>query len=312
MAQGPSLKALQAFRVAGETQSFKQAAERLFVSQAAISQQIKTLEAYLGVRLFHRRTREVALTPEGQQLYLAVQQGFDQIDRGVRVLMSDSHPSRLNISTTPSFASRWLVPRLGTLQALSPELTINVSLSQSLVTFDDSSVDVAIRFGTGQYPELESVKLFDEVLVPVCHPSLLNRSASVSAQVSAMPLLMDEAPDMLTAWARLSDAAGLNLDPASSKFTVTDANMLVEAVLAGQGLSLLPFGLIHPLIERQQLVCPLPVWVKSTFDYYLVAPAASFKRQKVKMLNSFLQTAFEETQARWNAFERDVAGRSRG
>ena len=303
MAQWPSMKALQAFRQAAETLSFKQAAERLFVSQAAISQQIKSLEAHLGVRLFHRRTREVELSREGQQLFVAVQQGFESIENGLRQLMADPSPARLNISTTPSFASRWLVPRLGTLQAQAPELTINLSLSQTLAGFDDPTLDAAIRFGPGDYPDLQAIKLFDEVLIPVCHPAQLTGARSVAAQLRDLPLLMDEAPDVQSAWMAFNEASGLNLDLSASKFTVTDANMVVEAVLAGQGFSLLPFGLVHGLLQRQQLVCPLPVWVQSRFNYYLVAPPAHFRRDKVTVLLNWLRGQFAETAEHWAAFE---------
>lgn len=306
MSRLPSLKALQAFRYAGESLSFKIAAEQLFVSQAAVSQQIKNLEAQLGLKLFHRKPRAVVLTSQGQQLFTAVSVGFETIEKAIGELTGDHNPGRLNISAMPSFSSRWLVPKLGRFQGEAPELTINLSLSQTLADFGGQNLDAAIRFGPGNYADLRAVKLFEEMLIPVCHPSLLASAGALQGHIETMPLLMDEAPDVLSAWEAFKSESGLQLDLSASRLVVSDANMLVEAVLAGQGLSLLPFGLIHDLLTRKQLVCPLPVWVKSSFDYYLVAPPAHFHRHKVQAFLSWLQQEFAVTEERWRQFQREM------
>ncbi|WP_210395119.1 LysR substrate-binding domain-containing protein [Motiliproteus sediminis] len=300
----PNLKALLAFRFAGEAQSFKAAAGRLHVSPAAISQQIRTLEEQLGIKLFHRLTREVILTAEGQLLLATVSRGFALLEQGVAQLTEDPHPSQLNISTLPSFASRWLVPRLGRFQASAPELGVNLSPSLGLVSFEGQSLDVAVRFGEGKYSGLKAVKLFEEYLIPVCHPSLIDNQHPVRAQLLHLPLLADDAPDMKAVWQELATKSDIPLCHESAKLHVSDSNMLVEAVLAGQGLSLLRFSLVYELLARKQLICPLPVWLKSRYDYYLVAPPAHFKRPKVRQFEQWLRTEFAATQSEWQKFQR--------
>lgn len=304
MTRLPNLKALQAFRHAGELQSFKAAAQRLHVTQAAISQQIKILEQQLGVALFRRLTREVALTPEGEQLLQAVSQGFALLEQGVAQLTDDPNPSLLTISTLPSFASRWLVPRLGRLQQAAPQLTVNLSPSLRLATFTGQTLDVAVRFGSGNYPGLRAVKIFEEYLIPVCHPHLLDTSQPIAPQLARLPLLLDDAPDMTTAWEDFQQQSGIVLEQSLARLQVTDSNMLVEAVLAGQGLSLLRYSLTHELLARGQLVCPLPLWLKSRYDYYLVAPEAHFKRAKVQQFEQWLRAEFATTQSAWQQFQR--------
>ncbi|WP_207061392.1 LysR substrate-binding domain-containing protein [Motiliproteus sp. SC1-56] len=303
MRRMPNLKALQAFRHAGEQLSFKAAAERLNVTQAAISQQIKALENQLGTKLFHRMTREVALTAEGKQLLSAVSQGFATLEQGVAQLMVDPNPGQLNISTLPSFASRWLVPRLGRFQQAAPELTVSLSPSLSLASFDGQNLDVAVRFGEGDYPGLKTVKLFEEYLVPVCHPSLLDTRRPLEAQLPELALLTDDAPDMVSVWEEFEGQSGIPLRHESARLHVTDSNMLVEAVLAGQGLSLLRFSLIHELLALGQLVCPLPLWLKSRYDYYLAAPPAHFKRPKIRRFEQWLRSEFATSQEAWQAFQ---------
>ncbi len=300
----PNLKALQAFRFAGEQQSFKAAAARLHVTQAAISQQIKTLEEQLGIKLFRRMTREVALTAEGQQLLAAVSRGFALLEQGVLQLTEDPNPTQLNISTLPSFASRWLVPRLGRFQQSAPELTVNLSPSLGLASFEGQNLDVAVRFGEGDYPGLKAVKLFEEYLIPVCHPSLIDDSRPLDSQLSQLPLLADNAPDMQSAWQDFATKSGISLRDENAKLHVSDSNMLVEAVLAGQGLSLLRFSLTHELLARGQLTCPLPVWLKSRYDLYLVAPPAHFKRSKISQFEQWLRAEFAITQTEWQRFQR--------
>lgn len=298
----PNLKALQAFRFAGEAESFKAAAERLHVTQAAISQQIKTLEEQLGVSLFKRRPREVALTAEGRQLLASISQGFSIIEQGVIKLTGDPTPTQLNISTLPSFASRWLVPRLGSFQNSAPELTVNLTPALHLESFEGDHLDLAIRFGKGHYPGLQSVKLFDEYLIPACHPSLIDNSVSLKQQISKMSLLTDDSPDLADAWNQFKNMSGINFHDDASKLQVNDSTLLVEAVLAAQGLSLLRFSLIYELLDRGQLICPLPVWIKSDFDYYLVAPPSHFKRKKVQNFERWLDSEFAITKTRWTDF----------
>jgi LysR family glycine cleavage system transcriptional activator len=299
----PPLKALLAFRHAAEALSFKLAAERLHVTQAAISQQIKTLEQHLGLSLFRRLTREVELTPEGQQLLPFVSQAFATLEQGVAGLGQDLQPNRLTLSVLPSFASRWLVPRLGAFQALYPDVTIHLTPNLALASFEATDLDLAVRFGRGKYPGLSARLLQHEYLLPVCHPSLIDSERSIAEQLVLLPLLADDAPDMEGVWSQFEQAMGLSLPLESTRLYVSDATMLVEALLSGQGFAMLRFSLAYELLQRGQLICPVPIYLKSDFDYYLVAPEAYFQRPKVRQFESWIRQEVEVIETSWQRFQ---------
>ncbi|HET8905261.1 MAG TPA: LysR family transcriptional regulator, partial [Saccharospirillum sp.] len=147
----PPLNTLRCFALAAQYLSFKLAAEDLFVTQAAVSHQIRTLEEHLGVKLFERLNREVRLTPEGHALLPYVQEAFNSLNTGVSRLRADPNPDRLKVSVIPSFASAWLAPRLGSFRQRQPEYRVVLNPTHHVDTFDGET-DVALRFGSGRYP----------------------------------------------------------------------------------------------------------------------------------------------------------------
>ncbi len=302
MSRLPPLKALEAFRYAAEAQSFKRAAERLHVTQAAISQQIKTLEQHLGLALFRRLTREVVLTPEGQQLLPFVSKAFSALEQGVASLGQDPQPNRLTMSVLPSFAGRWLVPRLGSFQQQHPDLTIHLTPNLNLSMFEGNDLDLAVRFGRGKYPGLSARLLQQEYLLPVCHPSLIDLQQPIPEQLVRLPLLADDAPDMENVWPQFEQALGLSLQQDSTRLYVSDATMLVEALLSGQGFAMLRFSLAYELLQRGQLICPIPIYLKSVFDYYLVAPELNFQRPKVRQFETWIRREIEVIETSWQQF----------
>lgn len=304
------LNALQAFRFAGELGSFKSAAEQLHVTQAAISQQIKSLEEQLGVKLFHRQTREVALSAEGRQLLNIASEGFSTLEKSLGLFEGDPNPGQLTLSCLPSFASRWLVPRLGAFQQAHPELQVRLNLSMKMDKFDQQSTDVAVRFGQGVHPGLRAIKLLDEVLVPVCHPSLVKFNQDLVPQLAKMPLLTDDSLDLVSTWQELQDKTGIAFTQQSVKLRAVDANMLVDAVLSAQGLALLRFSLVEELLAKRQLVSPVRVWLKSLFDCYLVAPEAHFKRPKIQKFEKWILGEFAHTELAWQKFQKRRSGKS--
>ncbi|WP_243633803.1 LysR substrate-binding domain-containing protein [Motiliproteus coralliicola] len=298
----PPLKSLQAFRFAAEELSFKQAADQLHVTQAAISQQIKTLEQFLGVTLFTRLTREVVLTDAGRQLLPYVSRGFETLEQGVERLGEDPRPELLNLTVLPSFAGRWLVPRLGSFQQQNPELSLQLSPSLTVADFEGTELDLAIRFGQGQYPGLESRLLLKEYLLPVCHPSLIDLDRPAAEQLQALPLLSDVAPEMEHIREEVLEQIGVDVDRASSRLLVSDATMLVEALLSAQGFGMLRYSLCYELLERGQLVCPLPMLLRCAYDYYLVAPQRHFNRPKVKRFESWVRHELQQVEQSFNRF----------
>ncbi len=196
----PPLKSLYAFRYAATYLSFKEAAEQLNVTQAAISQQIKTLEQAVGVELFERHTRQVTLTSEGHYLFEYTVKAFDLLEVGVKGITEDQNPNTLVISTLPSFASRWLVSRLGHFQEQEKEINIQLNPSIILSSFTDRHLDLAIRFGRGQYEGLQSQLLFKDFLLPVCHPSLIDMNQPIKPQLLQLPVITDTGTDMELVW----------------------------------------------------------------------------------------------------------------
>lgn len=306
MSNLPSLKSLQAFRHAAEAKSFKKAAEQLFVSQAAISQQIKTLEQQLGVILFRRMVREVELTPDGEQLIPFISSAFSKLEQGINQLMDDPEPNRLSLSTLPSFASRWLVPKLGSFQTHAEDLNINISPSLHLDRFDDSRLDLAIRYGEGNYPGLSARTLLQDYVIPVCHPLLINNEKPIAQQLKQLPLLTDDAPDMSLIWPEFETVINSTQTRQVSRLQVSDSNILVEALLSGQGLAAIRFSLVYELLERGLLVCPIPMYRPTTFKYYLVAPEHHFKRPKVQRFEHWLRQEIQEINQSWETFKQQT------
>ncbi|MGO2513039.1 LysR substrate-binding domain-containing protein [Marinomonas polaris] len=298
----PPLKSLQAFRYAAQTLSFKKAAESLFVTQAAVSQQIKTLEQALSVELFERHTRQVVLTSEGQYLFDYVEKAFGLLEEGVKGITEDPNPNTLVISSVPSFSSRWLVSRLGGFQSQEPEINLRLSPSINLSTFADSDLDLCIRLGRGDYAGLKSQLLFREHLVLVCHPSIINLDQPIKAQLINIPIITDTGPDVRHVWPVLQRFLDLYDMPMKSHLHVADSTSLVEALLSRQGLAMMRYGLVYEQIEKGQLICPLPIYMKSQYDFYLVAPAPHFKYQKVMAFKRWIEDEVKVIDSSWKAY----------
>jgi len=293
----PPLNALRCFLVAAECLSFKLAAERLYVTQAAISKQIQSLESHLGKPLFIRGHREVRLSAEGQRLLPFVRQGFEALTAGVKALTDDPLPDLLTISVIPSFASRWLVPRLGRFHARYPDIRVRLEPSLQLESFDRDDVDVCIRFGRGEYAGLESRFLSGDRMLLACHPSLLGAGGLARERLQSLPLLEDDGPDVQRYWQQFMALLGVADAELKRTMRIGDSAMLVEALLAGQGVAVVRHSIVYELLHKGQLVQALPQVFKSTFDYYLVAPAAHFQRPKVACFEQWLRAEMAAIEA---------------
>ncbi len=298
----PPLKSLHAFRYAAQSLSFKSAAEHLYVTQAAVSQQIKTLEQALGVELFERHARQVTLTSEGEYLFEYAEKAFNLLEEGVKGITEDPNPNTLIISAVPSFSSRWLVSRLGKFQAHEPDINLRLSPSSDLSTFVDSDLDLGVRLGRGQYQGLQSTLLFEEFLLPVCHPSLVNNDEPIKKQLTNIPIITDTGPDIKHVWPILQRFLDIYDMPMNSQLHIADSTALVEALLSGQGLAMMRFGLVYELLEKGQLICPLPIYMKSQYDFYLVAPPQHFKYEKVMAFKRWIDHEVKSIDLSWKQY----------
>ncbi|MFT6268651.1 MAG: LysR family glycine cleavage system transcriptional activator [Alphaproteobacteria bacterium] len=279
----PPLKALHYFLVAAQRSSFKLAAQELNVTQAAISQQIKVLEAYFGFPLFIRLTRQTMLSEQGRKLLPFIDQGFAQLYAGVKQLSGDLNATILRISAINSFTSIWILPRLHTFQAAHPEIMVQIAPSNDLVDFNKGDIDLAIRMGQGQYKGLLSKPVLQDEMLLVASPSVIDKKDILNPQkIFTLPLIEDTSADvrqifeMLCTQHEVSSASLVPVIRADNSVTI------IENVMQGRGFSLVNRSLVLEHIASGKLLSLLNFSHKSPFSLYLVAPEHHFKWEKVK------------------------------
>jgi LysR family glycine cleavage system transcriptional activator len=269
----PALNALKAFEAAGTTGSFTRAAAWLNVTQSAVSRQVRQLEEQLGETLFSRRHQHLELTHEGRVLLRALQQSFDKIELTVRAIQQKSDANRLRINVPPTFAARWLVPRLKRLREALPqlELTITTRLEDGIA--DSNRLDCAIRFGDGEWIGLDSTLLMQERHIAVAAPALLERAdESVPIDLNGFTLLhvlAGEDQRYLT-WQHWLDAArieGIDTD-GGYEFDVLDLS--IKAAIDGLGITIADRNMIGSELASGQLRQVLDVQVEGHQSYWFV------------------------------------------
>ncbi|WP_087021841.1 LysR substrate-binding domain-containing protein [Thaumasiovibrio subtropicus] len=282
----PPLQALYYFYVAADKGSFKAAAEHLFVTAAAVSQQIRILEAWLDSPLFVRTHRKTTLTAEGETLYRHAQKGFDHLQAGVRALHQDPSPHRLAVSTHPTFAHYWIIPRISSFRTQNPDITLFVDPGNELITFQNDAIDLCVRYGHGEYPNVESHWLMDEALYPACHPSYLAKHKINSlACLCSADLIEDMVPDV--EWKLWFDALGM--ESLSANVIYDGSQYVMESVLAAQGVALVKHSIADRFIKEGKLVRIGDRAIKSSYSYFLCAPKGHFRREKIQRFKAWIK-----------------------
>ena len=283
----PPLSALRAFEAAARHLSFTRAAQELHVTQTAISHQIRALEDLLGVKLFRRLPRGLVLTEEAQRYVPAVRDAFDRLEAATAELLATRAGGPVTASVLPSFAAKWLVPRLGRLRAAYPEIDLRISASLHLADFAREDVDLGIRMGRGHYPGLRVDRLFGETLMPVCSPALLagehplRRPQDLRHHV----LLHDDDYTGWQLWLELAEVAGVE---ARRGLIFTDSGMVVQAAAEGQGVALARTALAAWDIAAGRLVRPFAIGMPHDLAYYLVCPEGSAERPRIAAVRAWL------------------------
>ncbi len=274
MRQLPPLNALHAFEVAAKYLSFQQAAKELDVTSTAVSHQIKVLEDRLGIPLFRRHPRPLALTEAGQLLYPAVSKSLDTIAAAIARLTQVTESTMLTVSVTTVFAAKWLVPRLSEFQRTHPKIDISLQTSNDVVDLHRQTVDLAIRYGKGNYPGLTVCKLISDVFMPVCSPRLLDGQYPIKApeDLRHHPLLHLEwvhfgtdAPN----WRNWFGVTGLNTIDSNSGLKFDEESLVIQAAIAGQGVALCSKVHVADDVASGFLVQPLDVSLDG-FNYSTV------------------------------------------
>ena len=256
--------------------NFSRAADELSVTPGAVSQQIQNLEDYIGAPLFKRTPKGLLLTDGAQTALPALREAFDRLAEAASQLTAASDGRRVTVSTAPSFAAKWLVPRLGRFEAAYPEVDVWLSAGMELVDFADGEVDVAIRYGSGRYPGLEVSRLMGETVIAVASPELLaEKPLDTPEDIARHTLLHDGSPDA---------------DESCPDWTMW---------LAARGLRLAKGTLAQADLEAGRLVAPLQSSTTTTLDlaYHLVHPKAKGRLKQVRAFTTWVKAEAEAHEA---------------
>ncbi|MBD2820448.1 transcriptional regulator GcvA [Xenorhabdus sp. 42] len=266
----PPLNALRVFDAAARHLSFTKAAEELFVTQAAVSHQMKSLEDFLGLKLFRRRNRSLLLTEDGQSYYLDIKEIFTAINDATRKLQARSAKGALTVSLSPSFAIQWLVPRLSGFHQSFPGIDVRIQAVDREEDKLADDVDVAIFYGRGNWPGLRTDRLYPEYLLPICSPSLLtgDRPLKTHSDLTKHTLLHDSSRRDWQAYVRQLDMQQhINVQQGP---IFSHSAMVIQAAVHGQGVALANNVMAQNEIDAGRLVCPFNDVLVSKNAFYLV------------------------------------------
>jgi len=286
----PSLHALRVFEAAARHLNFTRAADELNVTQAAVSQQVRGLEAELGTTLFRRVNRRLLLTDAGVALAAEVGEALQRLGRGVARLRRQEIAGPLTVSTTPSFGARWLVPRLSRFMTAWPAIELRLHTSHEVVDLRRSAADLAIRHGKGPYPGLHAEPLAEERIFPVCHPKLrprLRRPDDLRRHVLIQDVGVEWAP-----WLKAAGVRGLD---ATRGPAFLDSNLALQAAIEGQGVALGRTVVVHDDLAAGRLVRPFAHSVPKAESYFLVATPEAAERPRVKAFRDWLMAEMRAT-----------------
>lgn len=282
----PPMSAIRVFEAAARHQSFTRAAEELGMTQAAVSYQIKMLEDRVGARLFVRMPRQVTLTPRGQQLAPAVTEAFNAL-RAAFAGVEEAVQSVISLTTLSTFASNWLIPRLGRFQQLFPNIAVQISVDQNVVDLHQSEFDLGIRSGNGDWPGLEAHLLFPNQFTAVCSPDLL-RGAQLKepADILKFPIISPSDPW----WNDWFAAAGVEGVDLSRRLDNSLGVQQFEgmAAIAGQGFALINPHFFAADLAAGRLVQPFGVMGISSRGYWLVYPKARKRSSKIEAFRDWV------------------------
>ena len=287
----PPLNALRAFEAAARHLSFTKAAEELAVTPGAVSQQVKLLEDTVGVPLFRREPKGLILTEQGMSALPCLRDGFDRLAAATRLMTMERGTGRIAVSVAPSFASKWLVPRLDAFQERHPDIDVYVHADTSLVDFSVDDVDFAVRYGRGNYEGLEATLLMREKIVPVCAPGLLTGNPPLRTidDLANHTLLHDGGNDHeIATWTMWLRAAGSSIDGSRGP-RFSQSSLVIEAAVAGRGVALAKYALAVADLEAARLVIPFDLTTPTDFAYWMVHPAAKAALPEVAAFKSWLQ-----------------------
>lgn len=291
----PPLNGLRAFEAAARHLSFQDAATELNVSPAAVGQSIRTLEAHLGHQLFKRMTRRVVLTDAGQVLAPALSDGFDRLSEGIQQLHSLEQPNRLTLSTTISFAEKWLLPHLPDFNQLYPELDVRIISTDQRVDFTTDNTDVAVRFGRGRYKGMIAEPITNNIYFPVCSPELQQSSGRIASpeDLHAQTLIHTDwlqESNAAPTWERWFRHVGATPPKTRRELSLTVETLAVTAAIDGLGVALVHEILVRGDLDKGVLVKPFGdrFSISPEFKYFIVYPESERDSGKIRTIRKWL------------------------
>ena len=283
----PSLNGLKAFEAAARHESFTRAAEELCVTQGAISHQVKALESELGLKLFIRERQRLVITEAGRSYLEVVRDALDRIASGTERLLQRQNSGLLTVSTSPNFAAKWLVHRLGRFAEAHPGIDLRISAALHHIDFARDDIDMAIRHSDGQGNGLHVTRLCAETLIAVCSPTLLSGRNALRkpADLARQTLLhINDRSD----WARWLEAAGAKNVDATRGPILNQASMALDAAVDGQGVALGRSALAAWDLMAGRLVRPFELSLPVPYAYWIVCPKATAKLPKITLFRDWL------------------------
>jgi LysR family transcriptional regulator, glycine cleavage system transcriptional activator len=289
----PSLNGLRAFEAAARHLSFTQAASELNVTQTAISHQIRRLEEELGIRLFIRKNRALALTPQARDYLPGVRAAFNDLRLATDRLLRKDDDNVLTVSTLASLAAKWLLPRLSAFQEAHPGIDVHITTSTGLVDFRAGDVDAAIRYGRGHWPGVRADWLMADELFPVCSPALVNGDKPLDCpQDLARQTLLHTSGGYDDDWRLWLTAAGLPADISKPPGITFDLIfMTVQAAIDGIGVAMGRTSYVQDDIAKGRLVVPFKIALPADAGFYLVSPEGGAEPAKLKAFRQWLMVS---------------------
>lgn len=300
------LTALRAFEATARRRSVTEAAAELGVTPGAVSQSVKSLEAYLGRQLLKRTSRGLELTDTAAAALPALSAAFDALADASRDLAGAERGGILTVSVPPAFAAKWLAPRLADFSERHPDIDVRVDAAMALTDFAGEGVDLAVRFGAGHWPGLECRLLMAESVTPVCAPGLAT-SIKTPADLLGHTLIHDDssrADDSCPDWPMWLRAAGVSAADAGRGPRFNQSNLAIESAISGRGIALAKRALAQDDLDAGRLIAPFEITTPLAFGYWIVNPPGKLRAPVAKHFVAWLEAA---AQTHVDAMARDVS-----
>ena len=284
----PPLNSLKSFEAAGRLLSFTAAGEELNVTQAAISHQVKVIEEYLGVSLFNRYPRKLTLTGHGKALLPEVTEAFDRVSSAIAQLSEQRYSNKISVRLGPSFAARWLSPRLKYFWLQYPEIDLSLfHVANAPTDFQREDIDIAVTYGDGHWPGVDAERLLPLDFFPICSPAFLTNDKPLTdlTNLRYYTLLHDADHEGWQDWLKLAGVEGVNPDAGN---IIDDTNVLIQAAIDGQGIALGSSAFIQDLLDSGRLVRPFDIALENRNAYYVVCPPSHLKNPAVRAFKDWL------------------------